>query len=84
MIPYIDRGFNANLYDTSIFPPIETVPKRFAISKRNQWMIDEADVVVAYLNNFAGGSGRTMEYAQRKKKRIIWFQEEEKARKSLE
>ncbi len=78
VIPYLGRDFNPNIYDNSVYPYLEEVPKRFAISKRNEWMVEEADVVVAYLINYAGGSGRTMEYAQRKKKKIIWYQEEQK------
>ncbi|MFI3255677.1 MAG: SLOG family protein [Eubacteriales bacterium] len=74
VIPYLDQDFNENLYDNSIYPPLETVPKRFAISKRNEWMVDEADVVVAYIKNYAGGSGRTMEYAERKKKEILRYE----------
>lgn len=77
VIPYLDRKYDSALYNSTIYPPLEKVPKRFAISKRNEWMVDEAEVVVAYLLNYAGGSGRTMEYAKRKKKHIILNQKED-------
>ena len=55
-----------------IHPPLEEVPRRYAISRRNEWMVDqEADVVVAYVDHGWGGAAKTLEYAKRKKKRII-------------
>ncbi|MCH5211935.1 MAG: DUF1273 family protein [Oscillospiraceae bacterium] len=71
IIPYINRDFDADIYDCSEYPPIENVPKRFAILKRNEWMARKADVVVAYVQYDWGGAVKTLEYAIRKKKRII-------------
>lgn len=71
VIPYIDRDFDPSLYDASVYPPLEAVPLRFAISKRNEWMIDKADVVVSGVTHEWGGAAKTLKYAQRKKKRII-------------
>ena len=36
-------------YDSTVYPPLENVPHRFAISHRNRWMVENADVVVAYV-----------------------------------
>ena len=71
VIPYIDRDYNKELYDGSVFPPIESVPKRFAISKRNEWMVQCADIIIAYVKYSWGGARATLEYAKRKKKEII-------------
>ncbi len=71
VIPYIDRDFDKSLYDCSEYPPIENVPKRFAISKRNEWMISKADIVLAYVAYERGGASKTLKYAERKKKHII-------------
>lgn len=71
VIPYLDRDYNPDLYDGSTYPPLETVPRRFAISKRNEWMMDAADVIVAYITHDWGGAATTHKYAKRKKKRII-------------
>ena len=71
VIPYLDREYNKELYDGSLYPPLEGVPLRFAISKRNEWMIDQADVVVSGVDHDWGGAATTLKYAQRKKKRII-------------
>ena len=34
-------------YDGTLYPPLETIPRRFAISHRNRWMVDAAGVGVA-------------------------------------
>ena len=71
VIPYIDREFNPSLYDDSVYPPLESVPRKFAISRRNEWMIEYADVVVSYVIYDFGGAATTLKYATRKRKRII-------------
>ena len=71
VIPYMDRDFNTALYDSSVYPPLESVPRRFAISKRNEWMIEQADVVVSGVTHDWGGAATTLKYATRKRKRII-------------
>ena len=71
VIPYIDRDFDPALYDGSVYPSLEIVPRRYAISKRNEWMVDNSDVVVACVTHGWGGAATTLKYAQRKKKRII-------------
>lgn len=71
VIPYMDRDFDPALYDNSVYPPLETVPLKFAISKRNEWMVNQADVVVSCITHGWGGAATTLRYAQRKKKRII-------------
>jgi len=59
------------LCDTSIYPPIENVPLRFAISKRNEWMMTNADLIIAYVNRSYGGAYKSLQVAKRKKKKII-------------
>ncbi|OUO31518.1 hypothetical protein B5F88_18105, partial [Flavonifractor sp. An306] len=58
-------------YDRTVYPPLETVPRRFAISHRNRWMVEYVDVVVSYVLHDWGGAATTLQYAKRKKKRII-------------
>ncbi len=59
------------LIDTSIYPPIENVPPRFAISKRNEWMMINADLIIAYVNRSCGGAYKSLQLARRKNKKII-------------
>lgn len=74
--PYIDTNYSKmrnakDKYDEIIFPPLEQVPKRLAISKRNEWMVDNADFVIAYVKYSWGGASKTLEYAKRKGKPYI-------------
>ena len=57
----------------TIFPEgIETVPKRFAISYRNKWMIQHADYVVTYVVNPIGsGAAQFKALAERRGKKVI-------------
>ena len=65
VIPYINRDFNKTLYDCSEYPPLENVPKKFAISKRNEYMIKKSDAVIAYITHEYGGAFTTFEYAKK-------------------
>lgn len=71
VVPYLDRKYNLEMYDSSVYPPLEDVPLRFAISKRNEWMIQNSQVVVAYVRYSWGGASKTLMYAQKRKKQII-------------
>lgn len=62
------------LYDPSeTFLPegIETVPKRFAISWRNKWMVRESSVIICYITHSWGGAAQFVEYAKRQGKEVI-------------
>ena len=62
------------LYDSSetLLPEgIENVPKRFAISWRNKWMVKQADMVVCYVTHSWGGAAQFTDYARRQGKEIL-------------
>lgn len=70
--PYLNASSEeSKLYNEILYPPLETVPPRYAISKRNQWMVLQADLIVAYVVNSFGGAYKTLEFAVKKKKNII-------------
>ena len=54
---------------------IETVPKRFAISYRNKWMVEQSDVVVTYVTHSFGGAAQFKAMAERQGKMIIELSE---------
>lgn len=59
-------------FSDTIFPEgLETVPPRFAISKRNDWMLKQADFVVTYIAHGWGGAVQYAEKAQRQGKRVL-------------
>ena len=57
----------------SVYPPLERVPRRFAIARRNRWMVDQADVVVACVQRSWGGAAEMLRYAQRRGKAVLSF-----------
>ena len=67
----IKNRMSLELYDSIVYPPLEKTPLKFAISKRNEWMIDQSDFVIAYVEHSFGGAYQTLSYARRKKKRVI-------------
>ena len=64
-----------NKYDNltnTIYPEgLETVPKRFAISWRNKWMIKQSDVIVTYVTHTFGGAAQFKEAAKRPGKSVV-------------
>ena len=72
--PYLDKWLSVRkdilekYYDEIVYPDIECVPKRFAIIKRNEWIIERADYVFAYVKTHYGGAYRTLLYAHKHKK----------------
>ncbi len=71
--PYLNREMDESQCDWTVYPRLENVPPKYAISHSNRYMVDKADVVVAYVCHSWGGAAQTFDYAQRKKKRIIRF-----------
>ena len=59
-------------FEDTIFPEeIANVPKRFAVSYRNKWMINKADVVVTYVTAEYGGAWQFKILAQKQGKKIM-------------
>ena len=59
-------------YANTILPEgIETVHKRFAISYRNKWMVEQSDIVVTYVARTYGGAWQFKAMAERQGKTVI-------------
>jgi len=71
ILAYLNKKYDASLYDGTIYPPLEYVPKKFAIIKRNEWMVNNSDIVIAYVGHSWGGAAKTLDYAIKRKKHII-------------
>ncbi len=50
---------------------LEEVPQRYAIDKRNRWMIGKSDIVVTYVNTCIGGAVKYAEICEKKGMEII-------------
>lgn len=69
--PYLDERHKKEKlkeYDAILYPDLEFVPKKFAICKRNEWMIRQADYVFAYVCTRTGGAYKTLLYAHKHNK----------------
>ena len=56
-----------------IYPELDNVPLRFAISKRNKWMVEQADIVIAYITHTYGGAYATYRHAKKEKQRDLQY-----------
>ena len=73
VLAYLNRDIDASRYDDTTYPPLEKVPLRYAIVKRNEWMVRQSDVVISGVTHSWGGAAKTLEFAQRKKKVIFQY-----------
>lgn len=70
-IPYINfNRYEKELYDFVKYPPIEFIPKKYAILARNRYMVLHSDIVISYVTH-NGGAMKTLEYAEELNKKII-------------
>ena len=71
VMAYLNDRRDASGYDRTIYPPLETVPPRFAIARRNEWMLRQADYVVTYITHGWGGAAQYAEKARRQGKTVL-------------
>ncbi len=65
------RG-DARCFSDAIFPEgMEDVPPRFAISRRNEWMLRRADMVVTYVTHSWGGAAQYAKKAGKQGKIVL-------------
>ena len=57
--------------ETVYLEGMETAPLRFAISRRNDLMLKESDIVICYVKHTFGGSGKMVDKAIKQKKKVI-------------
>ena len=71
VLAYLHQKYDETLYDETEYPPLENVPKPFAILRRNKYMVENADAVVSYVIYSFGGAAQTYQYALKKQKTVI-------------
>lgn len=58
-------------FDGTFYPPgMETVPKKFAILRANQYMLDHSDHLITYARHIASNTQTLLRYAKARKGRI--------------
>ena len=74
VLPYAEKDMDCyeKYYDTVMIPEcVEKLHPKRAITKRNQWMVENADMIIFYVERNEGGAYRAFKYAQRLKKQIL-------------
>ncbi len=78
VLPYMtnrlnkDKLYYETSYDEIIIPEeLAGVHYKAAIKKRNRWLVDRADYILAYIHRDFGGAFETVKYAQKQGKTII-------------
>ena len=57
-------------YDSILYPSLENVPPKAAISRRNENMVDYADIVIVYVERSYGGAAHALQRAEKAHKKI--------------
>ena len=72
VLPYQvkDIIYYRDYYDEIVIPVGKVHPKR-AIANRNEWMVENADLVIVAVERNEGGSYRAMKYAESLGKKIV-------------
>lgn len=71
-LPEREKEHNQLSYTETIYPEgLEDTPSRFAISKRNKWMVQQSEYVIAYVEHSFGGAAQFTEYARKKHRTVI-------------
>ncbi|MBQ8255154.1 MAG: hypothetical protein IJY94_06605 [Clostridia bacterium] len=58
-------------YETIYPEGLEDTPPKFAISKRNEWLVENSDTVITYVNRSWGGAWQSQKLAEKRGKTVI-------------
>lgn len=72
VLAYLPIDKQEERYENTIYPEgMESVPPRFAIVRRNRWIVEQCDIVVSYILYSGGGAAQFVRLAEKKGKYII-------------
>lgn len=67
----IDKKYNELTFNELIYPELEKVPKKFAIIRRNKWIVDNSDFIIFFVTHLWGGASKMFEYATKRQKNFV-------------
>lgn len=71
-LPKLNDFSNETYHSRTIYPDgLENTPPKFAIVKRNRWMIDKSDYVVTHVEHNLSNASQFKELSKRKGKIVI-------------
>lgn len=56
-------------FDGIFYPPLENVPRQYAIVRANRYMIATSDAIICYVWHGASNTQKLLEYARRREKK---------------
>jgi len=68
--PMKDDEYYEKYYDEIVFPISYKTHFKRAIIERNQWLVENSDILICYVEQNFGGAYECMNYAKKKKKTI--------------
>ena len=78
ILPYLtkkytnfEKEYMKKIFNSTIYPPLETVLPKFAILKRNEWMVNNSDYIIFYVEHNWGGAYKTLCFAVNKHKTYV-------------
>ncbi len=78
VLPYMKNKLNkekeyyCDMYDDVVIPTeLADIYYKQILTKRNEWMVDKCDIVIAYLMRDFGGAYNTVKYAEKNNKMIL-------------
>ncbi len=71
-LPTAKDNYYFDYSDNTLYPEgLESVPAKYAIVKRNQWMIEKSDYVVVYVNQSFSNAAKFKALSEKKGKIVI-------------
>ena len=71
-VPHNKDILGLEVGDETIYPDyLDKTPPKYAIIKRNRWMLERADFVITYITHITGGAADFKSLAERKGKTVI-------------
>ena len=73
VLPYHvkDEDLLSEFYDEILIPSDRKIHFKAAISNRNEWRVDNSDLLVAYVERESGGAYTTLSYAKKQEKKTV-------------
>lgn len=73
VLAYMPKPGDTNTADTILPEGLENSHPRYAIVKRNEWMLNRCEYVIAYVNHISGGSYKFVKAAEKMGKKVIYI-----------
>lgn len=71
VLAYMPKPNDNDTADTILPEGLESVPPRYAIVKRNEWMLNRCEYVIAYVTHISLGAYKFVQQAEKKGKTVI-------------